>query len=60
MTTLLTVREVSLMLRMSQSWIRDHATGKRRPVLPCVKLGRAIRFRLSDIEQFLEDCKRAA
>lgn len=59
-TTLLTVREVSEILHVSQSWVRDHSSGKRRPVLPSEKLGRAIRFRMSDIEQFLEECRRAA
>jgi hypothetical protein len=33
---LLTVRQVSEWLNVSPSWVRDHATNRRRPALPCV------------------------
>jgi len=45
---------------VSENWVRDHGTGRRRPALACVKLGRTIRFRMSDVEQFVEECTRQA
>ena len=33
-TKLLTVPEVARWLAVSPSWVRDHAMGRRRPVLP--------------------------
>ncbi|MBV9508557.1 MAG: helix-turn-helix domain-containing protein [Acidobacteriia bacterium] len=43
-TRLLTVSEISRWLAVSPSWIRDHASGRRRPPLPCIKLGKSLRF----------------
>ena len=57
---LLTVAEVAGILRQSQGWVRDHASGRRRPVLPSVKLGKSIRFRLEDVQRFIEECTRNA
>jgi len=53
---LLTVAEVASILRVSQGWIRDHASGRRRPVLPSVKLGKCLRFRREDVQNFIEEC----
>jgi predicted DNA-binding transcriptional regulator AlpA len=53
---LLTTKEVASMLRVSCGWVRDHASGRRRPKLQCVKLGKAIRFRLADVTNFIEEC----
>lgn len=49
----LTATEVAEMLQMSVAWIRAHANGTRRPVIPCVRFGRSIRFRLQDIERII-------
>lgn len=49
----LTAAEVAEMLQMSVAWIRAHANGTRRPVIPCVRLGRSLRFRLQDIERII-------
>jgi len=57
---LLTVSDVAYRLRVSTSWVRDHANGKRRPCLPSVKLGKAVRFRVEEVEAFLIDCARLA
>lgn len=51
-TRLLTPQEVATRLGVSERWVRDHAT-RRSPRIPAVKLGPLLRFRLSDIEDFL-------
>ena len=45
---LLTVDEVAQILRVPKSWVYSHLDQ-----LPVVRLGRYIRFRRSDIEDFL-------
>jgi predicted DNA-binding transcriptional regulator AlpA len=57
-TKLLTVTEVSSWLAVSPSWIRDHAAGRRRPVLPCIKLGKSLRFDERRVTQWLETLRR--
>lgn len=57
---LLTPRAVAEWLEVSVSWVLDHASGRRRPHLPSVKLGKAVRFRREDVEKFIEDCTRMA
>jgi excisionase family DNA binding protein len=49
---LLTPQEVARRLGVSERWVRDHAT-RRFPRIPAVKLGPLLRFRSSDIENFL-------
>ena len=56
--TLLTAREVADMLRVSVAWVHQHANGTRRPVIPSVKLGGAVRFRQEDVDAFIEACAR--
>ena len=54
---LLTPKELAEELRVSQAWIRDHLSGRRKPLLPCVRLGDRrgqIRFRRSQIDSFLK------
>ena len=55
---LLTAREVAKRLHVSIAWVLDHAGGRRRPVLPSLKMGKAVRFCERDIEAFLERCRR--
>jgi excisionase family DNA binding protein len=45
---LLTVDEVALILRVPKSWVYAHLGD-----LPTIRLGRYVRFRASDIEEFL-------
>lgn len=54
---LLTPREVADILAVSVPWVLDHAS-RRRPILPSVKLGKAVRFRREEVERFIEECAR--
>ena len=56
---LLGVSEVARWLRVSPAWVRSHAGGHRRPILPSVKMGGALRFRRESVERFIADCERA-
>jgi len=49
---LLSPQEVADRLGVSERWVRDHAT-RRRPRIRAVKLGPMLRFRWSDVEDFL-------
>lgn len=51
----MTAREVAGLLSLSAHSILDMAQDGR---LPSFKLGHAVRFRRSDIEQYLEGCYR--
>ena len=54
---LLTPAQVAEWLGVSDAWVLDHAS-RRRPYLPSVKLGKAVRFQREDVERFIEDCVR--
>jgi len=56
---LLTVPEVARWLSVSASWVRDHATGRRRPALPCVKLGKSLRFEGDVVAKWLEALRQS-
>ena len=51
---LLTVAEVADLLNVPKSWVYEHTRPGRRDQLPSVKLGRYRRFRLADVEAFIE------
>ena len=56
---LLTAKEVAQdWLGVSVAWVLDHSSGRRAPHLPSVKLGKAVRFRREDVEQFIAECMR--
>ena len=55
---LLRVDEVAQLFGVSAAWVYQHSCGARRPALPSVKLGRAIRFRRESLEQFVRDMER--
>jgi excisionase family DNA binding protein len=57
---LLSVEEVAALLGMSTAWVRQHANGLRRPTIPSVKLGKAVRFRRDRVLQFIEAMERCA
>jgi excisionase family DNA binding protein len=57
---LLTVGEVAQMLGVSVAFVYQHAGGSRRPRIPCVKIGRSLRFRLSAIEELIRSLEQAA
>lgn len=50
---LLTAADVAAILNVPEGWVRDHANGKRNPVLPSFKVGRYVRFRRDEIERWL-------
>ena len=51
---LLSPQEVADRLGVSERWVRDHAT-RRSPRIRAVKLGPLLRFRRSDVEDFLSN-----
>src|ERR1035441_10799314 len=42
---LLTVADICRTLGVSRAWVIEHSNGRRRPVLPSIKLGKVRRFR---------------
>lgn len=53
----MTPKEVAAWLGVSAAWVLDHAS-RRSPRLPSVKLGKSVRFRRVDVEQFITECMR--
>jgi excisionase family DNA binding protein len=51
---LLTIADVAAWLGVSKGWVYDHTT-RKRPLLPCIRLGEMTRFRREDIETFIEE-----
>jgi excisionase family DNA binding protein len=51
---LLTPSDVAEWLGVSTAWVRAHAAN-RQPKLPTVRLGKLMRFRAEEIEQFLKE-----
>ena len=57
---LLTADEVAERLRVSRDWVWDHSS-RRLPYLPVIRMGDgALRYRSSEIEEFLNERARAA
>ena len=52
---LLTASEVAELLAVPVSWVREST---RSGAIPHIKLGRYRRYRLADVEAWLEECKR--
>lgn len=48
----LTQKEVAMLYNVSESWVRDHANGRRQPYLPGIKLGKVWRFREDALRQW--------
>jgi predicted DNA-binding transcriptional regulator AlpA len=60
---LIKAKDVAMKLGVSVSWVIQHASGKRQPYLPAVKMGPGrspLRFDPSDVEKFIEECRRQA
>jgi excisionase family DNA binding protein len=57
--TLLTVHEVAQFLKVPVSWVYDRTRRRGRERLPYIKVGKYLRFRLSDLEAYLETLRRA-
>ncbi len=57
---LVRARDVAKKLGVSVSWVVQHASGKRKPYLPAIKMGSGrspLRFDPLDIERFIDDCR---
>jgi predicted DNA-binding transcriptional regulator AlpA len=54
---LLNAREVARILNVSTAWVYDHAD-RKRPMVPSVRLGKALRFRPEDVQQFINEMTR--
>jgi excisionase family DNA binding protein len=52
---LLDAKAVADRLGVPETWVRESA---RSGAMPCVRLGRYVRFDLADVERWLEECKR--
>ncbi len=60
---LVRARDVAKKLGVSISWVIQHASGKRKPYLPAVKMGAGrspLRFDPNDVEKFIDDCRYLA
>ena len=51
---LFTAEQVAERLGVSERWVRDHAT-RRNPRIRAVKLGPLLRFRWSDVQEFVAE-----
>jgi hypothetical protein len=54
---LLTPKQVAQELAVSEAWVRDHVSGRRKPVLPHVWVGDRrglLRFRRADLDTFIQ------
>ena len=60
---LVKAKDVATKLGVSISWVVQHASGKRKPYLPAVKMGPGrspLRFDPNDVERFIEESRRLA
>lgn len=56
--TLLTVHEVAQFLKVPMSWVYERTRRRGTERLPHVKVGKYLRFRLGDLEEYLEMLRR--
>lgn len=54
MDELLTVDELAVMLKVPKGWVYEHTRRGCRDPLPCVRLGKYLRFSAADIRAYLE------
>ena len=57
---LMSVAEVARWLGTSDSWVREHASGRKGPHLPAFRMGGLLKFRREDIGSWLVEQKIAA
>jgi len=55
---LLTVHEVAGLLRVHVSWVYERTRRRGIERLPHLKVGKYVRFRLSEVEEYLERLRR--
>ena len=51
---LLTPDDVARWLRVERKWVVEHTT-RYEPIIPHVRIGRAVRFRREDVERFISE-----
>jgi excisionase family DNA binding protein len=56
---LLTVRELAELLAVPPSWIYERTRRRGENRFPHLKMGKYVRFRVSDVEAYLETLRRA-
>ena len=56
-TPLLEPAQVARWLGVSPGWVRDHAT-RKHPRIRSVKVGKLLRFRADDVEEFIQQSGR--
>ena len=56
---LLTVKEVAEILRVPVSWVYERTRRRGFEMLPCLKVGKYLRFRLSEVQKYLEKLRHA-
>lgn len=56
---LLTVKQVSTLFQVPKSWIYKRICKRAPHRMPHVKLGKYVRFRESEVENFVAGCRRA-
>ena len=56
--TLLTVHEVAAILKVPVSWVYERTRLRGKERLPHLKMGKYIRFRTAEIEEYLEGLRR--
>jgi hypothetical protein len=54
---LLTGGQVAKYLGVTPAWVRAHASGNRRPILPSIKVGKERRYRPEAIQHFVTQCE---
>jgi excisionase family DNA binding protein len=57
--TLLTVHEVAELLKVPESWVYERTRLRGIGRLPHLKVGKYVRFRLAEVEEYLETLRRA-
>lgn len=54
---LLDAKEIAARLGVPASWVLEHA---RAGAMPCVRLGRYVRFDAADVDEWVAACKKPA
>lgn len=56
---LLTAEDVAARLNVSTDWVWDHSS-RRTPYLPVIRLGDTLRYRESEIDNFVQEREQAS
>lgn len=57
---LLNVKEVCSLLGVTPNWVACHASGKSKPLLPSLKVGKYRRFHMADVDAYVALCEGMA